>query len=336
MSKMNNMNSIKVPSSNGHNHSNGNNMKYNQSPTGSPFKNNFIKSYNNGSNETEEFYSYDLLSSIANYLLDRTKYRPKIGIICGSGLGSLAESIENADQIPYQSIPNFPVSTVEGHAGQLIFGTINNVAVMCMQGRFHYYEGYPLAKCCMPIRVMKLVGVTHLIATNAAGGLNEKYNVGDIVIVKDHINLMGFAGNNPLQGPNDTRFGPRFPPMNRAYDSKMKQLAMKIACDLDIKNQIHEGVYTCLGGPNYETVAELRMLKILGVDCVGMSTVHEVITARHCDLKAFAFSIITNKCITEYESKEEPGHEEVVEVGKKRQFILTELVRRLIAQIDIE
>lgn len=217
-----------------------------------------------------------MLSSVANYLLDRTKYRPKIGIICGSGLGSLAESIANADIVPYQTIPNFPVSTVEGHAGQMIFGTINNVQVMCMQGRFHYYEGYPLAKCCMPIRVMKLVGVTHLIATNAAGGLNENYNVGDIVIVKDHINLMGFAGNNPLQGPNDTRFGPRFPPMNKAYDTTLKQHALQIAQDLGIENQVHEGVYTCLGGPNYETVAELRMLKILGVDCVGMSTVHEV------------------------------------------------------------
>lgn len=147
---------------------------------------------------------------------------------------------------------------------------------MCMQGRFHYYEGYPLAKCCMPIRVMKLVGVTNLIATNAAGGLNEKYNVGDIVIVKDHINLMGFAGNNPLQGPNDTRFGPRFPPMNKAYDIDLKHRALKIARDLGIEHLVHEGVYTCLGGPNYETVAELRMLKILGVDCVGMSTVHEV------------------------------------------------------------
>lgn len=305
-----------------------------------------------------------MLSSIANYLLDRTKYRPKIGIICGSGLGSLAESIDNAEIVPYQTIPNFPVSTVEGHAGQMIFGTINNVDVMCMQGRFHYYEGYPLAKCCMPIRVMKLVGVTHLIATNAAGGLNESYSVGDIVIVRDHINLMGFAGNNPLQGPNDTRFGPRFPPMNKAYDVTMKKRALKIARDLGIENHMHEGVYTCLGGPNYETVAELRMLKILGVDCVGMSTVHEVrvilieidiinalcfiikflfiilfiqvITARHCDIKAFAFSIITNKCITNYESKDEPGHEEVVEAGKKKQYVLAELVRRLVVDIDDE
>lgn len=218
-----------------------------------------------------------MLSGVANSLMERTKHRPKIGIICGSGLGSLGECIENPDIIPYQSIPHFPISTVEGHVGQMIFGTIDNVPVMCMQGRFHYYEGYPLAKCCMPIRVMKLIGVTHLIATNAAGGLNEKFNLGDIVIVTDHINFMGFAGNNPLKGPNDERFGPRFPPMNRAYDSTMKKHALEIARDLEIENLIHEGVYTCLGGPNYETVAELKMLKILGVDCVGMSTVHEVI-----------------------------------------------------------
>lgn len=218
-----------------------------------------------------------MISGIANFFLEKTKHRPKIGVICGSGLGSLAESLLNADVFPYHTIPNFPVSTVEGHAGQMIFGTINNIPVMCMQGRFHYYEGYPLAKCSMPIRVMKLVGVTHLIATNAAGGLNESYNVGDIVIVKDHINLMGFAGNNPLQGPNDIRFGPRFPPMNKAYDIEMKRHVFDIAKELGIDDQVHEGVYTCLGGPNYETVAELKMLKILGVDCVGMSTVHEVI-----------------------------------------------------------
>lgn len=221
-------------------------------------------------------YSYEIISGIANFLLERTKHRPTIGIICGSGLGSLAESLADKDEFPYEDIPNFPVSTVEGHAGQMVFGTINNVPVMCMQGRFHYYEGYALTKCSMPIRVMKLVGVTHLMATNAAGGLNEKYNVGDIVIVRDHINMMGFAGNSPLQGPNDIRFGPRFPPMNKAYDAEMRAYAREIAAELGISDQVHEGVYTCLGGPNYETVAELKMLKILGVDCVGMSTVHEV------------------------------------------------------------
>lgn len=185
----------------------------------------------------------------------------------------------------------------------------------------------------MPIRVMKLVGCSHLIATNAAGGLNPNYKVGDIVIVKDHINIMGFAGNNPLQGPNDTRFGPRFPPMNKAYDRRLTDYAFQIAREMGIERDVHEGVYTCLGGPNYETVAELKMLKILGVDAVGMSTVHEIITARHCDLTAFAFSLITNKCVTDCDSMEEANHEEVVTVGKNRQSLLAMLVLRMVQKI---
>lgn len=150
-------------------------------------------------------YSYEFIDEIANYLMDRTHLRPKIGIICGSGLGSLADTLTDADSFPYELIPNFPISTVAGHAGKMVFGLLDGIPVMCMQGRFHYYEGYPLAKCSMPVRVMKLCGCTHLIATNAAGGLNGAYNVGDIMIVKDHINIMGFAGNSPLQGPNDLR-----------------------------------------------------------------------------------------------------------------------------------
>jgi len=156
-------------------------------------------------NVCESSYSYDIIEEIANYLLERTTFRPKIGIICGTGLGHLAENLTTVDSFPYEDIPHFPVSTVVGHAGKMIFGYLNGIEVMCMQGRFHYYEGYPLAKCSMPVRVMKLCGITHLIATNAAGGLNETYNVGDIMIVKDHINIMGFAGNSPLQGPNDVR-----------------------------------------------------------------------------------------------------------------------------------
>ncbi|TMW40875.1 hypothetical protein DOY81_014045, partial [Sarcophaga bullata] len=192
---------------------------------------------------------------------------------------------------------------------------------MAMQGRFHYYEGYPLAKCSMPVRVMKLVGVRFLMATNAAGGLNPKYKVGDIMIVRDHINMMGFAGNSPLQGPNDPRFGPRFPPMANAYDAHLIETARKIAKDMGIDSEVHEGVYTCLGGPNYETVAELKMLHIMGVDAVGMSTVHEVITARHCDLTVFAFSLITNKCaldITPAETQAQPMRK-LLSVGKSRQ-----------------
>ena len=217
------------------------------------------------------------MQEIADFLLAKTTLRPKISIICGSGLGCLANELTNCDTIDYEDIPHFPVSTVPGHVGRLHFGYLNGVPVMCMQGRFHYYEGYSLTKCSMPIRVMKLIGITNLIATNAAGGLNPKYKVGDIMLMKDHINIMGFAGNNPLQGPNDERFGPRFPVTNRAYDAKLLKVAKDIGQEMGIENDLHEGVYICLGGPNFETVAELKMLKSWGVDAVGMSTVHEVI-----------------------------------------------------------
>lgn len=192
----------------------------------------------------------------------------------------------------------------------------------------------------MPVRVMKLFGITHLIATNAAGGLNENYNVGDIMIVKDHINLMGFAGNNPLQGPNDPRFGLRFPPMNKAYDPDLIATARGIIKDMKREHEFREGVYTCVGGPNYETVAELRLLKLLGVDAVGMSTVHEVITARHCDLTVFTFSLITNKCATEYEDNgEAANHEDVLDTGNQRQKVVEEFLSRCVVafqkKIDI-
>ncbi|XP_067642977.1 purine nucleoside phosphorylase-like isoform X2 [Eurosta solidaginis] len=282
-------------------------------------------------------YSYELIKEIADFFLERTSIRPKIGIICGSGLNSLADNITDAEAFEYESIPNFPVSTVEGHVGRMIFGYFEDMPVVAMQGRFHYYEGYPLAKCSMPVRVMKLVGIKYLFATNAAGGLNPKYKVGDIMIVRDHINIMGFAGNSPLQGPNDPRFGPRFPPMTNAYDRHLVRKARKVVRDMGIENDVHEGVYTCLGGPNYETVAELKMLRIMGVDAVGMSTVHEVITARHCDLTVFAFSLITNKCATDYDSSEEDAnHEEVVMVGKSRQAICGELMCRMIRELAAE
>lgn len=281
-------------------------------------------------------YTYECLDKTAQYLLERVPFRPRIGIICGSGMGeywnkgSLADALTSPLVFPYESIPNFPLSTVEGHVGQLVFGYLAGVPVVCMQGRFHYYEGYPLWKCAMPVRVMKLVGVTHLIATNAAGGLNKSYKVGDIMLVRDHINMMGFAGNNPLQGPNDIRFGPRFPPMNTAYDRNYIKKARLIAAEEGLGDAVHEGVYTCLGGPNFETVAELKMLGMLGVDAVGMSTVHEVITARHCNMTVFAFSLITNMCITDDDCYDEANHEEVMDVGKVREEVLKRFVARIV------
>ncbi|XP_044737564.1 purine nucleoside phosphorylase isoform X2 [Chrysoperla carnea] len=285
----------------------------------------------NGFSQNE--YSYETLVTSANYIKSKIPFTPKIGVICGSGLGLVAKVIENSIIIPYSEIPNFPVSTVHGHAGRLIIGYLNGVPVMCMQGRFHYYEGYPLWKCSMPVRVMKLVGIEHLITTNAAGGLNPDYKVGDIMLMKDHINIMGFAGNSPLQGPNDERFGPRFLPMNKAYNSDLIKLGKEVAKELNIADIVKEGVYTCLGGPNFETVAELKMLKLVGVDAVGMSTVSEVITARHCDLTVFAFSLITNICITDYESHEEANHIEVLDAGKEREHILQQYVTRMVEKI---
>ncbi|XP_032520420.2 purine nucleoside phosphorylase-like isoform X2 [Danaus plexippus] len=275
-------------------------------------------------------YSYEMLVETANFLLSKTDVRPIIGVICGSGMGSLAENIAQPECIAYEDIPNFPISTVEGHHGKLVFGYIGEVPVVAMQGRFHYYEGYPLWKCCLPVRVMKLLGVKALIATNAAGGLNPNYKIGDVMIVRDHINMMGFAGNNPLHGPNDERFGPRFPPMNKAYNYEFRKVAKEVAKELNIDNIVREGVYTCLGGPNFETVAELNMLKMLGVDAVGMSTVHEVITARHCDMSVFALSLITNECVTSYDHDAEANHEEVLDVGRMRQGILRDYVSKLV------
>ncbi|XP_047481500.1 purine nucleoside phosphorylase-like isoform X3 [Penaeus chinensis] len=279
-------------------------------------------------------YPFELIQESANYLLTGTKHRPKIGVICGSGLGGLADQLGDRDVFPYEDIPNFPVSTVKGHAGRMVIGLLSGVPVMCMQGRFHAYEGYPLWKCAMPVRVMKLMGVEHVIITNAAGGLNPEFKVGDIMIIKDHINMQGFAGDSPLRGRNDERFGPRFPAMNNAYDKDLRSMAKKIAHGMNLGNVVREGVYVMLGGPTYETVAELKLLRILGVDAVGMSTVPEVVVARHCGMKVFAFSLITNECITEYETDAEANHEEVIDVANKRKSDLQELARRIIVSMN--
>lgn len=304
--------------------------------------------------------SYESLQMMANYLLEHTKYRPKVALICGTGFSGLAENLENRDIIPYEKIPNFPVSTVEGHAGQMVFGTVDNVHVMCMQGRFHYFEGYTLQQCCLPIRIMKLIGITHLVATNASGGLNYAYKTGDLVIMKDHINLLGLCGKNPLIGPNLSLFGPRFLSMNKAYDRDLRKLAMEIVHELGIEQDVHEGVYVCCAGPTFETVAEAQMLKNLGGDCVGMSTVHEVskepspnihkyyiifanvfflvkvITAKHCDMNVVAISFISNRCVLEHDSEDEVAHDEVLAVAKKRQPILSEFMRRLLTRINVK
>ncbi|XP_064467540.1 purine nucleoside phosphorylase-like isoform X2 [Ornithodoros turicata] len=284
----------------------------------------------------EENYSYEHIESIANFLLSKTKHRPAIGIICGSGLGSLADLLQESEHFQYKDIPDFPVSTVVGHSGKLVFGKLEGKTVVCMQGRFHAYEGYPLWKCAMPVRLMKLIGVSTLIVTNAAGGVNPKFKAGDIMIIKDHINFPGLAGDNPLRGKNDERWGTRFPAMSNAYDPKLRQLARKIATEeLGMGSFIHEGVYTMLGGPNFESVAEVNMLRVLGADATGMSTAHEVIVARHCGMRVFGLSLISNECVACYDGCELANHEEVLAVGKARCKDMERLVKTMINRMDV-
>jgi len=277
---------------------------------------------------------YEMIHQSAVYMLERTHHRPKIGIICGSGLGGLADLLCDQDVFPYAEIPHFPLSTVVGHAGRMVIGELNNIPVMCMQGRLHAYEGYPLWKCAMPVRVMKLMGVEKILITNAAGSLNKEYNVGDIMIIKDHINLQELSGNSPLKGYNDERFGPRFPSMHNAYDKDFRKKAKVVAAEMNLGNVLREGVYIMDGGPSYETIAEHRMMRNFGVDAVGMSTVHEVVVARHCSMKVFAFSLISNKCIMEYDTDDTIDHTEVIDVANKRKSVVQEFACRIIGAMN--
>ena len=231
----------------------------------------------------------------AQAILARTEHRPRIGLILGSGLSPLAEQIDRADIIPYEEIPHFPVSTVAGHAGRLVIGRLAGAAVCVMQGRFHYYEGYSLQQVTLPIRVMQRMGIDKLIVTNAAGGLNPGFSVGDLMLIEDHINLLGMTGANPLLGPNLEAFGTRFPAANRIYTPALRDLAHRVATDHDINLQ--QGVYIVLSGPNFETTAEVRMLRLLGTDAVGMSTVPEALVAHHAGMQVLAFSSIINMAI---------------------------------------
>ncbi|MBN3311016.1 PNPH phosphorylase, partial [Amia calva] len=278
--------------------------------------------------------SFEEYKETADWLLAYTNQRPKVAIICGSGLGGLADLLENKTVVPYQDIPGFPQSTVHGHAGQLVYGELNGKQCVCMQGRFHFYEGYPITKVTFPVRVFHLLGVETLIVTNAAGGLNPDFKVGDIMLIKDHLNIPGFAGQNPLCGPNDERFGKRFPCMSDAYDKDLCQMAMETAQDLGYSDFIQQGVYCMLGGPSFETIAECLMLSRLGADAVGMSTVPEVVMARHCGMRVFGLSLITNKAVMDYNSKQKANHEEVLQTAKMRAKDLQKLVSCLLAKIE--
>ncbi|KAI4873978.1 hypothetical protein NFI96_032062, partial [Prochilodus magdalenae] len=293
--------------------------------------------------------SFDECKFTTEWLLSRTRHRPKIAVICGSGLSLLAESATNKQVFRYEDIPNFSVSTVPGHEGHLVFGHVKDKSCVFMQGRFHLYEGYSLCKgnasifkFCLydvdqifvtfPVRIFKLMGVETIIVTNASGGLCQDFKVGDIMIIKDHINLPGFAGQHPLCGPNDERFGIRFPCMSDAYSKELRKLTLDISVELGYSNFVREGVYCMVSGPNFETVAEARMLQILGSDSVGMSTVPEVTVAKHCGLRVLGISLITNKVSLDYSHEEKVNHEEVLHISKMRAEMLQKVLNTFIAR----
>ncbi|MCA1200531.1 purine-nucleoside phosphorylase [Priestia flexa] len=268
----------------------------------------------------------DVIHTAATYIQGKTTIQPTIGLILGSGLGVLADEVQDAVKIPYNDIPEFPVSTVEGHAGQLVIGTIQDVPVIAMQGRFHFYEGYSLEKVTFPVRVMKELGIETIIVTNAAGGINESYNPGDLMLISDHINNFG---TNPLIGPNDSELGVRFPDMSTAYCPKLRALAKDVASELNIA--VQEGVYVGNTGPTYETPAEVRMLRVVGGDAVGMSTVPEVIVARHAGLRVLGISCISNMAAGVLDQP--LHHDEVIETTEKVKKQFLALVKEVVKQI---
>lgn len=260
------------------------------------------------------------------FIRSRTTVEPQIGLILGSGLGELADEITNAVRIPYETIPHFPVSTVEGHAGQLVVGELNGKPVVAMQGRFHYYEGYSMQEVTFPVRVMKALGVNRLFVTNACGGMNPSFKPGDLMLIKDHLNL---TGANPLIGANEPTLGPRFPDMSRAYTPELLKLVKETAASLGV--EVQEGVYGGISGPNYMTPAELVMLRRLGADAVGMSTVPEAIVASHMAMQVIGISCVTDMAIGE--ELEPLTHEQVIEVANRTKPRFISLVKAVVAKL---
>lgn len=273
----------------------------------------------------------NILEKIAESRKDIREYSnivPDIAIILGTGLGALAEGIESSVIIPYKKIKNFPISTVHGHSGNLVIGKLGDRSVVAMQGRFHFYEGYSMSEITFPLRVMKELGAKIIIISNAAGGMNRSFQRGDLMLIADHINLMGI---NPLIGPNDEKLGPRFPDMSQAYDKKLISLAEKIALEDSMK--LHKGVYAGLAGPMLETPAEYRMLITIGADAVGMSTIPEVIVANHMGMRVLGISCITDLAI---DGEVEKVHfQEILDAAARSEPIMTHLVKRVIKSIDL-
>ncbi len=273
---------------------------------------------------------YEQVTEAVASIRARTTVKPAIALILGSGLGGIATELHDAASIPYTEIPHFVHSTVPGHAGRLLLGMFEGLPTVVMQGRFHFYEGYSLQTVTFPVRVMHMLGAHTLIVTNAAGGINASYRPGDFMLIRDHINMPGFAGANPLIGPNDQRFGERFPPLAGAYDPALRALARSVAA-AQAESSLHEGVYVMVTGPSYETGAELKFLHVIGADAVGMSTVPEVVVARHMHVRVLGLSLITNSATGE--ETEEINHAEVLAVAGAARLRFAALVRGIVRGI---
>jgi purine-nucleoside phosphorylase len=269
---------------------------------------------------------FDRIQSAAELVRSRSRLVPEVGIILGTGLGGLAREIAVEQEVPYQEIPGFPLSTVESHAGRLLLGRLAGRAVVAMQGRFHKYEGYDLQSVTFPVRVMHGLGARTLVVSNACGGMNPLWNPGDLVLLSDHINLLG---DNPLVGGNDERLGPRFPDMSEPYDSALRRLCREVALELGIV--LREGVYVAVPGPNLETRAEYRMLRAIGADVVGMSTVPEVIVAAHQGMRTVGISIITDQCLPD--ALESADIERIIATAKRAEPQLTRLITTLVERL---
>ena len=258
------------------------------------------------------YITIEQIDQAADAVRTRTSYHPRVGLILGSGLNDLADSVQKSDIIPYADLPNWPISTVQGHAGRLVIGELDGQIVLVMQGRIHFYEGYSMSQITLPVRVMQRLGLEMLIVTNAAGGVNDNFVPGDVMLITDNLNLMGMTGANPLMGPNIDELGPRFPDMSQAYDRELMGIARQVASQENV--QLREGVYCGLSGPSFEGPADLRFLRMIGADAVGMSTVPEVIVARHGGTRVLGFSGISNKA--NLDGSTVTTHDEVIEAGK--------------------
>jgi purine-nucleoside phosphorylase len=278
-----------------------------------------------------DVYTRAQYQEAASAIRRRTGHRPRVGLILGSGLNPLADEVEDADRMSYSDIPYFPRTGVFGHVGQLVLGRLAGQDTLIMQGRTHAYEGVSLQQITLPVRVMHELGVHTLIVTNAAGGINPTFHVGDLMLITDHLGLMAMTGGNPLWGPNDETLGPRFPAMNKAYDASLRRLALEVAEELGI--ELRQGVYAGLSGPAFETPAEVRFLRMIGADAAGMSTVPEAMVACHMGMRVLGFSGISNVAVDRIDAVEEANHEEVLAAGQMLVPKLMALLRGVLALI---